>query len=365
MITIKQMDEATVAFLRNAFRQYYFNHAKRIEFPSKMEEREFGYIPFDGTMIRHLTFPTPGELIAELVRQAPSSVYCSNARYSRPALSMEEKGWLGAELIFDIDADMIPTSCKAKHNRWYCSNCRKEGRLPRPATCPSCQKPNPTELHWTCRECLNATREHTYRLTDFLKRDFGVSDKEISVHFSGSRGYHVQVYDQRFYALDSRARTEISNYILGNGISLQRPGTSLKGGRDDHGWAARIQRSMSDSSIKSKTGRLTQKLMSEVISVNAALIDQSVTADVHRVFRMPGTLHGSSGLLKMRVTGLNEFDPQKDPVVLGDEGVEVYVFFSPQFNLKGKSFGPYNSTSTTLPTYAAVFLLARELAKVA
>jgi DNA primase small subunit len=360
------MDEATVALLKKAFREHYFNSAKRIEFPTKMEEREFGYIPFDGTMVRHLAFVTPGQLIAELVRQAPSSVYCSNARYSQPAVPMDEKGWIGAELIFDIDADMIPTSCKAKHNRWYCTNCRKEGRAPRPPVCPSCKRPDPVELHWTCRECLRATKEHVYRLTDFLERDFGVSDGEIRIHFSGSRGYHVQVYDERFYPLDTRARTEIASYILGNGIVLQRPRTSTAGSADEHGWAERIHRSTvatAESSSKNKTIKLSQKVLNDAVQVNAALIDRSVTTDVHRVFRMPGTLHGSSGLLKLRVTSLDNFDPQKDPVVLGDERIKVYIDFAPRFDLKGESFGPYNSTFTSLPLYAAVFLLAKELAK--
>ena len=128
---------------------------------------------------------------------------------------------MGAELIFDIDADMIPTACKVKHNRWYCPSCRKEGRAPRPPACPSCQRPDPIEVRWTCGECLAATKEQVYRLIDFLKRDFGVSDGEIRIHFSGSRGYHVQVYDERFYRLDSRARAEIANYVLGNGILIE------------------------------------------------------------------------------------------------------------------------------------------------
>jgi DNA primase small subunit len=355
------MDEATVAVLKKAFKEYYFNNAKRIvEFPPKLEEREFGYIPFDGTMVRHLAFPAPGELIAELVRQAPSSVYCSNATYSHPRLPMEEKGWTGAELIFDIDADMIPTSCKVKHNRWYCPNCRKEGRAPRPPTCPSCQRPDPIEQRWTCRECLGATKEQVYRLIDFLKRDFGVSDGEIRIHFSGSRGYHVQVYDERFYPLDSRARAEIANYVLGNGILSLNPHASP----GEYGWTERIHRSTVAESPTKRTSRASQKLLNEAVQLNAALIDQSVTTDVHRVFRMPGTLHGSSGLLKMGVMSLDNFDPQKDPVVLGDEMAKVHIDFSPLFELKGESFGPYNSTSTSLPMYAAVFLLAKELAKV-
>jgi DNA primase small subunit len=76
---------------------------------------------------------------------------------------------------------------------------------------------------------------------------------------------------------------------------------------------------------------------------------------------MPGTLHGNSGLLKMRVDSLEAFDPQNHPVVLGGETVKVHIYYSPEFFLKGTRFGPYNSSTVQIPIYAAVYLLARGL----
>ena len=89
------MDEKTLSFLRQVYREHYFKHHDLIEVPEEMASREFGYIPFDGGMIRHLSFKNGGELSAELVKQAPSSVYCSNATYERPTLQMDEKGMAG------------------------------------------------------------------------------------------------------------------------------------------------------------------------------------------------------------------------------------------------------------------------------
>ncbi|TMP96232.1 MAG: hypothetical protein E6K99_10360 [Thaumarchaeota archaeon] len=103
------MNWDTIRFLKATYKEHYFRDSDRIEFPSKIEEREFGYMPFGGGMVRHLTFRSAGEAVAEIVRQAPSSVYCSNALYDSPSLPMEEKGWKGAELIFDIDASDIST----------------------------------------------------------------------------------------------------------------------------------------------------------------------------------------------------------------------------------------------------------------
>jgi len=359
------MDEATASFLRKTYREYYFNNPDSVELPTNIEEREFGYIPFDGSMIRHLAFANSGELIAELVRQAPSSVYCSNARYSHPRLPMEEKGWTGADLIFDIDADSIPTLCKSRHNRWYCRNCRKEGRVPRPAACPYCHEANPIEVRWTCLECLNATREHAHKLIDFLRRDFGVSEMKIRTYFSGSRGYHVQVQDERFNPLNSQSRAEIANYIRGEGVLLPKSRTSSTTQHEEYGWSERVR--LFASTTAEQTGRKgarDSQRLAKVLQMNAAMIDQSVTTDIHRVFRMPGTVHGNSGLLKMRVTSLDDFDPTVDPVILQDERVRVYIEYSPQFQLKGEQFGPYNSTLTDLPMYAAVFLLTKGLAKI-
>ena len=289
------MDQATVAFLKKAFREFYFHSAQKVESPTRIEEREFGYVPFNGGMIRHLSFESQGELIAELMKQVPSSVYCSNATYSFPTLPMEEKGWQGAELIFDIDADSIPTSCKARHNRWYCQNCYREGRLPRPAGCPYCKKATTTEVHWTCESCLAATKEHTFRLMDFLTKDFGVLEKKVRVYFSGSRGYHINIQDERFEALDSQARAEIANYVRGTGLDL-RTGLNTTPAdlrTESHGWTRRVRLSLSSSELTPSTSRarIAQRVLNQTVHANIALIDQSVTTDVHRIFRMPGTLH--------------------------------------------------------------------------
>jgi len=74
------LNEGTKLWLRNAYREYYFHSADRIEFPEGVESREFGYIPFGGGMVRHLSFRGKGEAQAEILRQSPSSIYCSNAR---------------------------------------------------------------------------------------------------------------------------------------------------------------------------------------------------------------------------------------------------------------------------------------------
>ena len=52
-------------FLKDVFRKYYFEN-KNFPYLYSMEKREFGYRKFDSIVVRHLSFKTMGELVAEL-----------------------------------------------------------------------------------------------------------------------------------------------------------------------------------------------------------------------------------------------------------------------------------------------------------
>ncbi len=346
-----QTDEKTTAFLRKTFREHYFKHNGDVEPPTMIQNREFGYIPFGKGMIRHLSYKSFGELAADLVKQAPSSVFCSNGVYSDPTLPMDEKGWKGAELIFDIDANDIPTPCRAKHSFWACKSCGKIMKsAERPPRCSKCEGTNMVQLHWSCAVCLAAAKEHVSRLLSFLKNDFGVSSDKVSVYFSGNRGYHLHVKDERFEAMDPSARAQVANYMKGTGLVRPHVSDNLPAG-----WAGRI----------STLGNTQSQRLETLINAFSSRIDESVTTDIHRIFRMPGTLHGNSGLLKIRVHDLQAFRPDYDPVFLGEEATAVFVQGSPVFTLKGRTFGPYSAEEAEVPLYAAVYMMTKGLAKVA
>lgn len=360
------MNDRTAGFLRQAFREHYYKGTSSVEFPDEIASREFGYIPFGGGMVRHLSFKSSGEALAEILKQSPSSVYCSNARYEFPARPMDEKGWLGAELIFDIDATDIPTPCKKGHDLWHCQKCYASGRLPRPPRCPKCGGPS-AEFHGTCEACLDAARDHTTRVFAFLTEDFGVDPGAVRIYFSGNRGYHLHVFDSRFDRLDSQARGEIAEYVRGSSLPpSQTIASTIRHGRrpasQGAGWTRRITGYVDQS--QGYDGTL-QRLVSEAISSQRALVDSSVTTDVHRVFRLAGTLHGDTGMSKTKVTSLGAFDPQEDPVVLSSKPVSVEVTFYPRFRIKRREFGPFKSTTAELPTFAAVQILTRGFGEVA
>jgi len=356
-----------MSFLRQAYREYYFRRADSIEFPKDVNFREFGYIPFGGGMVRHLSFKSEGEAIAEILKQSPSSVYCSNARYESPAAAIEEKGWIGAELIFDIDATDIPTPCKRSHDIWHCEKCGSSGRLPGPSKCPKCGGVARI-FRGTCESCLSAAKDHALRVVDFLTEDFGVQLEAIRLYFSGNRGYHLCVSDDRFYALNQIGRAEVANYM--KGLSLppnQTIASTLRrrhsdSGLNGGGWSGRIIRYI-EGKRDGYFGTL-QRHISDAISSQSAIVDSSVTTDIHRIFRLAGTLHGNTGMCKMYVESMGSFDPQRDPVVLSAKSVAIKVDFYPRFRVNGEEFGPFKSQLAELPTYAAVSILTRGLGEV-
>lgn len=364
---LAKMNDATKAWLRQAYKEFYFKGADNIEFPDQVQSREFGYIPFGGGMVRHLSFRNHGEALAEILKQSPSSVYCSNARYEFPARPIDEKGWLGAELIFDIDATDIPTPCKRGHDLWYCEKCHASGKLPRQAKCPKCGGPT-VEFHGTCEVCLDAAKTHTQHVADFLTEDFGVQRESIKIYFSGNRGYHLHVSDKRFDPLDQQARGEIAEYMKGSKLPpTQTMAATLRRGPPQGpqgaGWTRKVTGYVADH-IQNYDGTL-QKLVSEAITTQRALVDSSVTTDIHRVFRLAGTLHGETGMSKMKVDSISAFDPRQDPVVLSSKPITLDVAYSPRFTFKHKNFGPFKSETVELPTYAAVSILAKGLGEVA
>jgi DNA primase small subunit len=318
-------------------------------------------------MVRHLSFKSKGEALAEILKQSPSSVYCSNARYESPSRPIEEKGWLGAELIFDIDATDIPTACKKGHDLWYCEKCHASGKLPRPQKCTKCGGPA-VEYHGKCEVCLDSAKDHAMRVIGFLVDDFGVDREVIRLYFSGNRGYHLHVFDKRFDLLNPQARGEIAEYVRGSSLPLpQSLASTLRrrppGGPQGVGWTRRITGYVDER--RPTYGGTLQKLVSEAVASHRAMVDTSVTTDIHRVFRLSGTLHGDTGMMKKRIHSPERFDPQDDPVVLSEKPVKVRVEFYPKFRMKHRDFGPFAKSETVeLPTYAAVSILTRSLGEV-
>jgi DNA primase small subunit len=403
-------------FVYEKFSDFYNASSTAVPSPTLLGQRELGFLLFKGRiMLRHKVFARINDLRSFLGEVVPSDVYRSCAYYENPEAEMDKKGWLGADLVFDIDADHIPTSCNKLHDEWTCTKCGFSGKGITPKTCPACKGQKFDAKTWPCEVCLESAKEETIKLIDMLSVDFGFSDSEVSVFFSGHRGYHVHVENEAVKTLDAMARKEIVDYITGLGLSVlggEAKGRSTKRRRSrsfslhDFGWNRRLKlglrnfilnatkEDLIDAGIKSNSAVILRnkelilkrcieegrwnsvkgvsigtwrKLAEYVKDLESSKIDTVVTTDTHRLIRMNGTLHGKTGLRKVEfpVTRLADFDPFEEAVAFKEGAVKVFVSDAPKFRLGGRVLGPYKRQTVEVPTAAAVLLICRGRAEVA
>jgi DNA primase small subunit len=379
--------EKSAVLLKGAFREYYFKYSKLLEIPENLEQREFGYMPFGSGMIRHLSFRNKGDILATLIRDVPADVYCSNAYYRFPTYPMQEKHWFGADLIFDIDAKDLHLPCELGHSYFICTRCGEVSSA-KSEVCESCKSTSLNQTSIPCCKCIFALKKEVRRLITVLTNDLGIEEKSVSVYFSGNNGFHIVVSDKSFNPLDSVARSDVVSYLAGTNIMTESIGVRKSRDHTDHDFLIKFPKSglsyawrkviadklvIDQSSVvklsnivvrnggyegfKSELGKMAKSL--------GVKVDPQVTMDIHRIFRMPGTINSKSGLVKMRCTDLESFDPLNDSCLLGDNEVKVNTKVSSQINfkLKGHSFR-IKENNIKLPLFAAVYLVCKGLAQV-
>lgn len=344
-----------------------------------------------GGMKRHTRFATREELSRFLADKGPNHAYYSAAYYEQPdATRMDQKGWLGADLIFDLDADHMPGADKM-----------------------------------TQKEMLEEVRKEAVQVArEFLVGHFGFKVDDLRIAFSGGRGYHIHVTDPRVHELGSAERREIVDYVTGNGLAIARllkretfsvdeiagytsekkrwqvpparapgwPGlftrtlvnelerfmrlpeeeavdalTKLKGIGDARAQEL-LEQLSEDALVQVREGRIDQVPPLANKSVLYALAehaseramgeaDEPVTADTHRLIRLPGSLHGKTGLrvTPMTLDGLDAFSPLDDAIALPDAPVELELEKPWAGYLNGEHHELEPGTHT-VPTYLAAFV---------
>ena len=377
-------------FLQDKFREYYAT--AEITLPPRFTAREWGFLNWGGgIMNRHVKFSTTSEINNYLKKTAPAHSYHSVAYYEEPGSKlMAEKKWQGADLIFDLDADHLPEMEEVK-----------KGKI-------------------TFSKLMDYIREQTYRLVhDVLLGDFGLDEKDMLITFSGGRGYHVHVRTPSVLSLPSGARRELSDYMTGKGLNLDNllidAGYTKefairgKGIERKHldvkklppsyskGWSGIVSRKISSmfDNLRLQQGEdLTNKLKElrlEKISINyknsnedifnnltkkhqknlvriavkeaAIFPDEPVTGDVHRLIRLPGSLHGGSGLRVTTMTSkeLEYFDPMIKAVVFGNKPVKIRSIVKHPVSM-GDIAKLMPETIVEVPEKAAIYFMARKWA---
>jgi len=399
------------------FRRYYERLRPDDLSISDFTRREIALLQFnEQVMIRHLRFGSPGALKGALVAAPPAHVYYSSAYYRAPeAPTMAGKGWEGADLIFDIDADHIPTPCKDGHDRWRCLDCGATGMGFPPADCPKCGLKKIDTTTWVCERCLDVTKKEVFKLLDdYLMPDFGVGMGDVEICFSGHRGYHLHVMSESLRRLTSDGRREVADYVRGIGLDISFHGFTVLGGGEivgpnlgDGGWRGRLAKSMyailsgaSEEELRKILGasgkeaslicRNREKALDRIAQdaplwgalrgmalerlgriAGATLgevtcnIDERVTLDTKRLIRYPNTLHGKSGLKasKISYSDLEGFDPLSDAVAFGGGDIKIYVKEAPHVRIGDAEVGPTKGEEMVVPKALGIYLICRGAAE--
>ena len=376
------MNPATTEFLRQRFCEYYKKTV--LVPPPSLGQREWGFVLFnpgsaDMRMRRHVGFSGREELVEYIRNLIPQHTYYSTAYYEKPdAGTMADKGWCGADLIFDLDADHI--------------------------------------VRGPYDQMLARVKEETEKLLAMLTEEFGMDKKSIALVFSGGRGYHVHVRDIAFRGWGSAERRELIDYVCGIGID---PAAMLSG-KIPHGpgWQQRYREALLEylrwigglseeeamahltamEGIGKESATLFLKKRDEIISdierrptgmilknrvlgiivgqqegefkkrllSRAALADEPVTTDTKRLIRMPTSLHGGSGMRvqPLELRDLHDFDPLTDAVVFGTRDVKVDQKFPVKMPMLGSTYELQKGINT-VPEAVAVFLCCRGMAEIA
>ena len=389
------------------FGDYYRN--AELWTPPRLRMREWMLSPFGTNKpLRHKSFSTVNNLREFLINRTPASVFYSTAYWNDPnQLKMVEKGWKGADLIFDLDGDHLPNI-------------------------------NP----YNFPEMLDIIGGHAWNLwNDFLEPDFGFDEKYLQVTFSGHRGFHLHYRDPSIFHLDSSARREIVNHIRGNTVDTDKfVDGGGKGWIKTGGWGKRVEKGcknlinkidfinnhvgsveakklsnellesmgkkytlknnkpnksfidlihrfkaegMKEQVMKGKLTRLGKKgkvVFEDMIKADQNIIlsgsgetDEPVTVDVRRVIRYPTSLHGKSGL---RVTEFplsrldpdnkNKFDPLTEAVVLGKgKSVELEITIEEgHMRIKDKEYDISRGQVIEVDEDLASFLILKNWARI-
>lgn len=391
-------------FLLKMFRRYYKEN--EMPMPSRFGRREFGFMYFDRDfMQRHMSFSNPTEMRRFMIAQVPKHSYYSTAYYRRPnAPTMEEKGWMGADLIFDLDADHLEGAEDMSYSQM---------------------------MDQIKKEMINL-------LDSFLYNDLGFDEKDVGIYFSGGRGYHAHIELNDVTGLGSHERREIVDFVTSNGLDIDRvfrqenvvrSVVNVKGQErnnistfrtippeDSGGWWLRMRNGLKDvvndvcdqdtkdlkrtyPSIKSMSPKTiesykddliksrdvifvnnrmatlkkgTQDMLIKIMKEDVAYrlsgeVDEPVTADIKRLIRLPGSLHGKTGLKVMPITRdeLNGFDPLMDalPESYTSDPITVNVKRKTDIKINDERFD-LDIGVTEVPEYAAVFLVGRRIADI-
>ncbi len=307
-------DQSSIV-LRNIIRSYY--KKRPLQPPPEIHKREIALESLeDRAYLRHLSFPYMDRLYEYILsKKTPLHLYYSSALYENPsAQPMEAKGWLGSELIFDIDSDKYQGCSES----YYV--CIKDNQVydVKPDSCKSGGKP--LEIPLLSWDCVRRALEDAVKLKDILTSDLGF--KDVKIFFSGNRGFHVRVSDESVLTLNSEERRLIADYVSCENLDQERVFPTYRFKREErvvfsnaeYGLRRRVKLEAEKAGILRKDRLRNEEVLT--ISVDelslmlrsvCVSIDKVVTMDLSRLSRFVGSLNCKSGLKIVEVSDVSKF----------------------------------------------------------
>lgn len=371
------MIEKDKLIIKNFFKEYYYrNHDIILKHIKDIESREFGYINFEGTMIRHVsldrkTFPT------WIKKVIPRDLYHSSAYYLFPDKDMLNKGWVGADLIFDIDLDhfwdfkpKVIEIYKNKNN--YTINKDDIGK-------------KVAETTILDEESILRAKKELIRLMDKLVNDLDISLEKMTIYYSGHRGFHLHIYDEKIREMDSYSRMEIKDYLTLDGFDILNlktldnwPIRKLKEIINNKNYIFNFfnEKELNKISYLLNCGKkeryrllkmnkkLRYKLNEFIVKYIGIHIDGIVTVDISRLIRVPYSIHGKTGLVKIYIDydNIDDFNPLTNAVIDDKRIVKVKIIYCPEIIWDKKEYKEILNEEKEIPISLAVYLTLRGLA---
>ncbi len=390
------MNALTRNFLISKFREYYLESS--LEVPPSMEAREWGFILFDDIgMRRHKSFFSRGELADYVRGMVPAHVYHSAAYYQRPgAPTMKEKLWQGADLIFDLDADHLRKAPKSygdmlamvkKETLKLLGFLTADFGFAEKSIDVAFSGGRGYHIHIRDPRVLTLGSDERREVVDYLTgRGLDVSKLRFNVVVSGDFGNEkvraLRCSPENSPGWGSRFNEAIVKFA-GEIRSMDEKSAVIKLTKIKSIGKARAvdfySRIKSDQVLKDiRSGNLDSLkgvqeiwkyvidnyLADQFVQVLGGETDEPVTADVRRLIRCPGSLHGGSGFraTPLTLSSLEDFDPLQDAVVFGDDPVPLEMQKPFRTEMKGENYS-LDEGKTEVPLHVAVFLMARGVAE--
>jgi DNA primase small subunit len=214
----------------------------------------------------------------------------------------------------------------------------------------------------------------------------------------------LHIRSEKIRDLNKQSRIELVDYLTGAGIYFEKLGYDFEKGivsKSKGNWVKRINSTIKEivslspkelsalSGVQQKKintllekkeeviegidrgvlfkleGKKSQefwkKIFESAVEKQISPIDRQTSTDLHKIIRVPNTLHGDTGFIAktIQIDDLKEFDPFSDSIVFDNTPQRVFIKKAPKFTLNKESYGPFENEEIQVPLFVAIYLIGK------